>query len=307
MNNLTLLTLCEGPYHLGVAALINSAIRAGFQGRVRVHYRGTIPPWTVSLQRVGEGSFSVEGCTLDFRRSTERRHFSFHKPFAALEAFAADPDCDGVIYADPDVVFLAPWEFIGEWLEAGVALCLDSSFPFIFHRHPWREVWRRLISQTAGAEPIEDHAPIYANSGFFGVLRRDIEFLDRWVDLTRGFETQGGDTAKFCQEERHRAIICDQDLLAATLMLWPGEVSALGPEGMGFNDCFLVLVHDVESPKPWVRRFLMEALVGRKPTAGSSFYLKFCDAPIAGLAWWTVLRKKFSFRCAELITMVWKR
>jgi hypothetical protein len=237
----------------------------------------------------------------------ERRHFSFHKPFAALEAFAADPDCDGVIYADPDVVFLAPWEFIREWLDAGVALCVDSSFPFVFNRHPWREAWRRLIWQTNGAESTEDQSPIYANGGFFGVLRRDIGFLDRWADLTREFEMQGGDTTNFPQEGRHRAIVGDQDLLTASLMLWPGEISVLGPEGMGFNDYFLVLVHDVESPKPWVRCFLKEALVGRKPTAGASFYLKFCDAPIAGLSPWTVLRKKISLRCAEIITMVWKR
>jgi len=99
-----------------------------------------------------------------------------------------------LFYADPDVTFIAPWQFFPNWVDLGIALVEDSNFSRVLPNHPWRAIWKDLLSQARltshGAE-----GDSYANSGFFGVTRRDRDFLKAWTEVTLAFEASGESTS----------------------------------------------------------------------------------------------------------------
>jgi len=303
--NVTVFTLSEGRYHYGVAALINSLSACGFKGDVAIYYKGDLPPWTRSLPRSGEQTFQVQRLRLVFKRAEIKRHLGYHKPFAALDELTANPDSEAVVYADPDILFLAPWTFFEEWLGMGVALCLDSNFPDLSENHPWRKTWKGLLKRATGQESL----PItsYPNSGFFGVTRADSDFLRSWSEVTRKFEEEGGNTISFDLKNRHKPIVGDQDLLAATLMGWKKNTSILGQEGMGFTGHHFILAHNVGAPKPWDKSYVREALKGMRPTPGEALYLKFANGPLSPYSADELAAKQWDFRFAQLISRVWSR
>src|SRR5262249_5167516 len=185
--NVAILTLFEGHHHMGVGALINSLkTKTGFKGTVYVFYRGSPPPWE-SLFTNGPG---IEDIKVVLKHIAPSRFLGYHKPFAALEVLERDPELDGVIYADPDVVFLASWPFFEEWLNSGVALCLDWSHAWLHPNHPWRYKWKELV-RRAGLKVVRECGE-YPNGGFFGVTRSRSNVLKNWVTATLEFEKEGG-------------------------------------------------------------------------------------------------------------------
>jgi len=274
-----LLTLYQNDYHLGAAAMVNSALRQGFRGRIILGHDGSgLPSWTSQLQRIDDTTFRIEQVELSFRLLQSPRHFGYHKPFAMQEMLVAYPDWDQVIYADPDILFLAPWKFFQDWAALGVAYCLDSQFPHLPSTHPWREEWRSLIATTG--YKVSRSPSCYPNSGFLAV-------------------------STFFLEERHRSIVGDQDLMAAALMAWDGAESIVGPEGMGFTNYFYLMVHDIARPKAWKRDFLREAFAGVKPTKASALFLDHCQGPIQVLP--DLGKRRFFYKTAQTISRVWKR
>ena len=305
MNPL-LISLYQGDYHLGVAALINSALRHGFDGRIALyHNEPRLPRWTSQLVATGPETFRSGDIKISFHRLNAPRHFGYEKPFAMCEALETHPDCDSVIYADPDVLFLAPWGFFENWISQGVAYCLDSQFPYLPAQHPWRAEWRKLVTDATGLTTRS--VGNYPNSGFVALPRTQIAFLELWKTLTKFYEQHGGDTSSFCLEERHRAIVGDQDLMAAALMAWSGPESILGPEGMGFTEYYFALCHDIGRPKAWKRNFAREAIQGVKPSRGSALFQDYSQSPIALFSQKEFNSRKFSFRMAQAISRLWKR
>lgn len=299
------ITLYEGHYHYGVASLINSLVACGFQGNITVHYKNKLPPWTCDLNQVGDNQFQLQDCMLAFRRTEIKRHFAYHKPFAALEEMTAHPDCEAVIYADPDILFLAPWTFFEEWLGMGLALCLDSNFPYLSENHPWRKAWQGLLARATG----EDSSQMswYANSGFFGVTRADSDLLRQWITVTQKFEEEGGNTTSLETTNRYKAIVGDQDILATVLMGWKGKISLLGQEGMGFNGHNFILSHHIDTSKWWQRSFIQQSLAGVPPSPSDALYLKFSNFPLAPYSAGELFRKRLNFKFAQLISRVWSR
>ena len=228
------------------------------------------------------------------------RHLGYHKPFVARELLAANPDTSALFYADPDITFIAPWKFFEEWVSCGVALCADSNFPRVSLNHPWRCKWAELIA-AAGLE-VTNRLEDYPNSGFFGIRRQDGAFLDRWIDLTEAFERQGGNTRTFTLSERTESITGDQDLMAATMMTYSGPVSFLGQEAMGFTGHYFILSHAIESPKPWNKKFLLQALKGSRPSVASGFFVRNADSPIrTSPSRWEHVRRRIDHACAKLV------
>ncbi len=299
------ITLYEGHHHFGVAALINSLVACGFDGKVSVYYKGELPPWLDGLPRLPDGRFKIRGCILQFRKAQVRRHLGYHKPFAAWAEFEADPECEAVVYADPDVIFVAPWEFFTNWIGMGVALCLDLNFPYLSENHPWRKTWAGLLLRATGEKA--NASSQYANSGFFGVAREDRGFLFRWMTITETFEAEGGNTTSFNMAQRHHPIVGDQDLMAVALMGGGEKVSMLGQEAMGFNWHNFILVHQIAMPKPWQKIHTWEALKGSPPPPGTALYQKWENDPIAPYSAGRMFWKKIDYRVAQVLSRVWSR
>jgi hypothetical protein len=299
-------TLYEKHYHFGVAALINSAIRCGFPGEFFVGYRDHLPPWIDRLQFIEEHKYSINGTNITFFETDPPRHLGYHKPSAALDLFERYPELDALIYADPDIVFIAPWVFFERWIHSGVGLVQDCNFPEIDTDHPWRSEWRRMGS-LAGRKEKPDYKTAYPNSGFIALQRHQIELLHCWSDFTEAYATAGGDVAGFRLSQRYEAIVSDQDLLAASLMFFDGTTSFLNGHAMGFFNYFYVLSHAVESPKPWAKSMISASLRGFPPTGAAKRYLEYSSSPIVTQSAIQRLWKKIDLRLAQIISRVWRR
>jgi hypothetical protein len=299
-------TFYQHDYHFGVASLFNSAIRSGFTGRFCVfHNEEILPSWTHILTKNGDSTYQVDGCEIDFRKINPARHFGFQKPFAGLDLLNEYPDHGTFVYADPDVLFLAPWSFFEDWLSQGLCYCLDSNFPYLPNEHPWRATWRRVLQESTGKNA--RHMSTSPNSGFFGFTREESSFLEDWVAITKTFEKNGGNTSSFFLEERHQPIVSDQDLMGIALMGWMGRESVLGPEGMGFTGHYFLLAHDINRPKAWKRDFVRDAIKGMTPSFASSLFLKFCNSPIQAYSSMDLKKKSVALKIAKTLTRVWKR
>ncbi len=299
-------SLYEGHYHHGVAALINSAIAIDFDGLFIMGYRDRVPPWAQNLTAVGEGEYAVGKARIIFYREEAPRHLGYQKPFAALKIFERFPEIETLFYADPDITFLAPWQFFQDWANLGIALVEDSNFPKVQSNHPWRARWKNLLS-SAGLECDSTGVDSYANGGFFGIRREDKDFLKTWADVTLAYEASGKSTESFEMVERWKAVVGDQDLLAAAMMSWTGPFSIIGPEAMGFTGYFFILSHAIEAPKPWDKSYFLDALKGIPPSAAGSYFLQSSSGSIQSFSKSAYQLRKLDFLAAKLISRVWKR
>ena len=296
----------EGHYHYGVAALINSAVSVGFDGLFIIAYRGSLPRWVQSLKSVGSEQYAVGNSRLYFYREEPPRHFGYHKPFAAQNIFDRFPEVEMLFYADPDITFLAPWSFFEVWANLGVALVEDSNFPRVQSNHPWRAAWKNLLN-LAGLEAHGSNSESYANSGFFGITRRDRDLLKIWVDVTLAYEATGKSTASFQMVNRWEGVVGDQDLQAAALMAWTGPCSIIGPEAMGFTGHYFILSHAIESPKPWAKSYFLTAMKGTPPTVAGGHFLRAVSGAIKPFSKSEFVLRTWDFRAAQLVSRVWKR
>jgi hypothetical protein len=303
--NPVLFTIYEGDYHYGVAAIINSAIKGGFDGMFCIFHRGPLPPWTRTLKQLDENSFEVAERRVDFRHIQIESYLGYEKPRAALDVFSLYPECDTVLYADPDIVFLAQWKFFRDWLSQGVAFCLDANFPYLPAEHPWRKTWGILLEAATGKKPHSES--VYPNGGFFGVRRQDKAFLEDWFAITEQYRKQMGELTHFRLGQRHLAVVGDQDLMASALMGWTGEKSILGPEGMGFTGHHFILSHDINQPKAWRRRFFLEALKGNQVPRAADMFLEASRGPIQAWSKAALTTKRYWVLVAKTLTRVWQR
>ena len=301
-----IITSYEGHYHHGVAALINSAISIGFDDLFVVAYRGGLPPWVQTLTAVGSEEYAVAKTRISFCREEASRHFGYNKPFFALNIFERFPEIDMLFYADPDIVFVAPWKFFQEWANLGIALVEDSNFPRVQPNHPWRAVWKNLLNQ-AGIESIGGESDSYANSGFFGISRRDQDFLKLWAKVTLAYEASGRSTKGFQMANRWEGVVGDQDLQAAAMMAWTGPLSIMGPEAMGFTGHYFILSHAIETPKPWAKSYFLNSLRGVAPTVAGNNFLRSASGAIRSFSKTDLFLRRLDFRAAQLVSRVWKR
>ena len=302
-----IITSYEGHYYHGVAALVNSALAIGFDGCFIVGYRDHLPPWTQTLTQLSGEEFAVGKARIKFYRDEAPRHLGYHKPFSALDIFDRFSEIEMLFYADPDIIFLAPWRFFQDWAKLGVALVEDSNFPRVQANHPWRAAWTNLLD-LAGLEghPVKNDS--YANSGFFGINRRDKDFLRIWADVTLAYEASGKSTKSFQMANRWEGVVGDQDLQAAAMMAWTGPSSIMGPEAMGFTGHYFILSHAIEAPKPWAKSYFLNSLKGNPPTVAGGHFLRAASAgPVKPFSNTDFSLRKLDFSAAQLVSRVWKR
>jgi hypothetical protein len=132
-------SLFEGTYHLGLGALVNSLYRNRFRGTVFAGYRGGLPPWaTPTSSESGTTDFDVGGgCRIRFILLDTPLHLASYKPTfmrRMFEQFLTDEDM--LCYFDPDITVKCRWSFFEEWVQHGVALVEDITFPYLPSDHP---------------------------------------------------------------------------------------------------------------------------------------------------------------------------
>ncbi len=309
---LSVCTLFEGDYHLGVAVLVNSLVAAGFRGNVWAGYRGSLPQWARPVAG-GDGFVEyrvAEGVSIRFVPLETTAHLTNYKPDFMLRLLDREAASAGLVYIDPDIVVRGSWGFIEEWLTCGVAVCEDVNSPFAL-LHPRRVGWRRFFEDRDFQ--LEPREAFYANGGFVGVRREHREFLEHWKKIQDvlwselgGADFVGinggrpiGDRAGFanCFDKT------DQDALNAAIEAIPGiPVSFLNKQAMGFEPGDACLPHALGPGKPWTRRYVAEALAGLPPRGVDKAFWQHAGAgPIAAFPAATVAAKKKSLRLAAAL------
>ena len=278
-------TLFEGDYHLGAAALINSLCAAGFAGTVVCGHRGPPPPWAPAARRPGT-------VTVEFVALEATAHLTNYKPEFLHHVWTTlHPAADHLFYFDPDITIRAPWSFFLEWSGYGVALVEDVNSP-LPESHPRRGAWRRCLARRH--RPVRRETSLYVNGGFVGLARAQQGFLREWREAMAlvGAEIGGLEHSMFSfgavrpemNSPAYPFSKTDQDALNIALMTAAEPVSILGAEGMDFRPGGWTMAHALGPEKPWRKKLIRAALGGRPPTKADREFWRHADSPLPGFS-----------------------
>ena len=263
-------TLCEGDYHHGVATLINSLIRAGYNGDFWLGYKGALPVWI--RRRIVKDPVFGELVKLN-SRSTLRLccletnwHISNYKPIFIEKLFNGKlSNAETVYFFDPDITVRASWGFFVEWTKYGLALCEDVNSPL--HRsHPRRLGWQKGFPKLNFRDDIGDS---YINAGFIGIAKEYRDVLSTWTYVIEDAERFTGGPDKWLETNRASPeslfSTFEQDALNIALSCTKFPLSVVGPEGMGFRPGGYIMDHAIGARKPWQGSYTQRALRGFGP------------------------------------------
>lgn len=302
-------SLFEGDYHLGLAALINSLLRAGFRGLFWIGCRGSLPSWTASLPRRSDGLFEVGGALLGFESITSSRHFGQFKPEFFLSLIDRGIATKFLWYFDPDITVRCDWEFFERWARYGVCLCEDGALTHVSARHPFRAAWTEMAREAGWGEPVNPQE-WYFNSGFVGMDVAHRAFPAQWKAAVDLANRNGVDPGRFQNRKRYQLFATvDQDCLNIAAMYAPVPFSTLGPEAMGFSGSGIpmCMYHAMGKLKPWRRKFLREALRGFPPSAADKHFVVSIDGPIRPVSRASHKALRARVALANLLTRFWRR
>jgi len=276
-------TLISGTYHIGAAALANSLHRLGYHGVFTVFHRGPRPDWPADGRWTAPDRLELGAMSVRFVPDDDDQFIALRKPACLKALFALDPDCAAAAFIDADIVMRARWERIAFWISCGIAVCGDGWMQQTpSDEHPLRVQWRAILAELG--RPSRAIAP-YFNSGFVGVQRRHLDFVDLWQSVTD--RVAAGSPAPISHthttDRSDPFFIPDQDAMNAALMGVDAPISALGPEGMGFSAFGTHMTHFATHPKPWRANYLCRALSGLQPSPAERQFWDNLDGPIRPL------------------------
>jgi len=309
-KNTGICTLFEGDYHLGLAAFVNSLVRAGYAGTVWAGYRGALPPWLDQLKRANVDAdeyWIADQVRLVFVKLDTHLHFTNYKPDFMLSLLADQArSCDYLWYFDPDIFVQASWSFFADWQSYGIALCqevVDNIFPA---DAPLRQQWMKLAAGIGFSDP----RPVshYYNGGLVGIPSAHAEFLEEWKRLIELAGSLGYDLRCLVHGNRELPFnISDQDALNIAIMYTKSPLSTLGPQGMGFILGASMMMYHAVSQKPWRGSFLLRALRGIPPSGAMKFFFTLVDSPIRAYAPWLLRTKRMACSVAAFIGRFYSR
>lgn len=277
-------TLFEGDYHLGLAAFVNSLVRAGYVGTVWAGYRGALPPWIGQFKRA-ENSHADEFQIADqvrlvFLKLSTSIHLTNHKPEFMLNLLVNEAkDCQYLWYFDPDIWLQASWSFFDRWQSHGIALCQEIVDNITPSDAPLRQEWMQLATGIGFVNP----RPVnhYYNAGMVGVPSAHKQFLEDWGKLIELEKSLGYDLRYTGHGSREMPFnMSDQDALNIAIMYTKFPLSTLGPQGMGFTLGASMMMYHAVGPKPWRGSILLRALKGWPPSGAVKFFFTQVSSPI---------------------------
>jgi len=273
-------SLFEGDFHIGLAVLINSIVRAGFKGLFWIGCRGELPPWTRPLKRRDDGLFEVGEALLGFETIDNSRHFGQFKPEFLTRTIEQGIARRYLWYFDPDITVRCGWDFFEMWVSHGVCLCQEFTMGTMSSRHPIRAAWMRMAREAGWGEPLRAQERYY-NSGFVGLDIGDRAFLAQWIAAVRLANANGVKPNQFQKGGRHQVFFTvDQDTLNIATMYADVPFSTIGPEGMGFISGGFTMYHSVGAPKAWRKKFIRACLDGFPPSNGEKHFLQCAEGPL---------------------------
>ncbi|VWX62846.1 conserved hypothetical protein [Burkholderiales bacterium 8X] len=307
----TLCTLFEGHYHHGVAALVNSLSAAGYQGIVWVGHRGPLPSWITGHPGFDAGRSSLRvtpSLTLRAIALDPPVSLNYHKPSFMREVLEVHaPDADAIAYLDPDLVVKCGWHEVAARL-AGDAIALvediNCSLP---PRHPKRLLWAEFFE--ARGECAARELGRYYNSGFVGVPRAQIGFLQHWQRICEIIAAHAGNALRQRKlgQPTHLFHSTDEDALNYALTLCDARLDTAGPEAMDFAPGGHYLSHAVGAAKPWQGRHLRQALRGHPPGVAIQWFYRFADGPLRTLPVAVLAKRRLSLWLAAAVGRAWRR
>ena len=302
MRNATICTVAEGQYHFGVAALCNSLYRHDYRGSVWVGYRGALPGWaagTVDLGKWRELTVA-HGFKVCFVPVDGPWHLANYKPMLlrrVLEELA--PEAQALIYFDSDIVIRCRWDFFEEWVDRGVALVQDMWDPGMLPTHIFKKRWADH-ARTLGYDARDVLG--YFNSGFLGVRRSDIGFVQVWERILQSIAAAGGDMSRLkLDDPNHIFYKMDQDALNAAVLASTAEIVTGGQEMMEIYPWGEVMAHAMHFKKPWKRKYLWDALNGFPPGRPHLAYWQNIDGPIRSYSNIALLMKRLDIGAARIV------
>jgi hypothetical protein len=289
--------LTDGSQDAGLAVLINSLVRNGFDGTIWVGWRDGGAALARRLPAAVTSRATVETVEL-----ATRRPFTNYKPEFLTEVFElVGPDATSVTYMDCDLVLGCDWAFVRAWLAGGLALVEDLPGRPVPVNHPLRRAWSEFMG-TVDVSPARDIGQ-YFNAGFVGVPACCQSILPVWTTLTRAIER----TPQLVEEARRRHYVVgerltdeiieipdhvaavmrpylldDQDALNMAVMATAVPICAMGPDAMGWTGTRTpIVVHATGADKPWSVKYLRRMMRhGLGPSFADDMWWRYSDGPI---------------------------
>lgn len=312
MSQVSVCTLFEGHYHYGVAALINSLYKNGYEGEIFVGYRGDLPFWAKGsipaskLLWEGASTFSTKMVQVHFLPISTTRHLTNYKP--AFMLTLRQYITNGMFYIDPDIMIKCKWAFFEEWIEYGVALCQEIVWNNFSPNNPKRKQWEKILIKFGYS--IERPLSVLFNGGFCGLNISSFEFAAIWEEIIDKGITEGlFDSHHFTKAIEKTNIFSagDQDALNMAAMACQLPISDVGPEGMDFIPGGWLMSHATGSPKPWKKNYLLAALKGFPPTMAEKTYWMNANGIIKTYTGRSIWLKQLSIKWASFIGRFYKR
>jgi len=307
--NVAICTLFEGDYHLGLAAFVNSLVRAGFAGTVWAGYRGALPPWLDQLKHLdtpGSEYMVTDQVRLVFLPLKTEIHLTNYKPQFMLDLLADQArDCEYLWYFDPDIFLRCSWSFFADWQRHGIALCQEIVNNILPEDSPLRQQWMEIVSGIGLSKP----RPLnhYFNGGMVGLSAERVSFLHLWKRLLEHAGATGCNLNGFMQGTREMPFLAsDQDALNIAAMYTEHPLTTMGPEAMGFIGAGFTMYHTV-GQKPWRGSLLLRALAGVPPSNAVKFFFTQVSSPIRAYFPLRLCAKKLACAIAAFIGRFYRR
>lgn len=304
----TVCTLFEGNDLPGACGLANSLVAHGFTGTLVLGTRANAP-WKEQLLAIADAAQKDERLTCEvlIHEIETDMHFTNYKPRIMLDLLAdiqspSLAENDAVVYFDPDILVNADWDFFEQWIRSGIAISADIAWSALPAQHPHRHAW--IKHAEAMGYTIHRNMDIYYNGGFCGLRREDAEFLEIWERLVHSAKEQAGGLDRFRAVPRTVALqSANQDTMNLAAMIWKGELSALGPNGMAFDRGFNPMGHALGRPKPWDKKYVLRSITrGAYPRAVDVMYWNAADGPFQPYSERRVSLSRLDLKASKLIS-----
>lgn len=255
----------DGHYEYGAGALINSLVSVNFIGKIIILYGDKLPFWENQLLKE-DSEYAISGfpyIKILLRKVETDIHLAYNKPYMIHALMEEFPESN-LFYFDPDITVIGDWTFYENWVNCGVALCLDECYPIMPFHHPFKKDYQTLFG-SLGYDLVNPN-DYYINSGFIGVNPGHKSLIKCWMDFTQHLKDEGHylyglmepSVKKYHASKRLNTICGDQDIINAALLYTKLPLSIMGQEAMGFTPAGFTMNHNTKNPKTWKRNFLKE-------------------------------------------------